>query len=62
MKYFNLATINAALARINDGTSTQEHRPGTVACALAQNYFSLTKFITTPEQIKKLSNKNRIFQ
>ena len=60
MKYLNLATITVALHRIYEG-NTQEHRTGTPASGLIQNYFPIHKFITTPEQIQEGSNRRPDF-
>ncbi len=58
MKYLSVRTITKALHRIY-GDNTQEHVTGTPASGLLQNYFPINKFITTPEQIQDISNKNQ---
>lgn len=59
MKYISVLTIKKALHRIYEG-NTQEHRTGTAASGLLNNYFPLDRFIITPEQILE-SNKRPDF-
>lgn len=61
MKYLSVKTINTALHRIYEGDITHEHRTGTAASGLIQNYFPIERYITTPEQIQEGSNKRPDF-
>lgn len=59
MKYLSIEPLKAALMRVNQ--STQEHRTGTVASGLLNNYYPKESYIITPEQIQEISNKKTGF-
>jgi hypothetical protein len=55
--YSSVKTIKVAMDRVLDGTSTMEHRTGTVGTSLSTHYFTLDKYTITPEQTQAFSNK-----
>jgi hypothetical protein len=57
--YTILKPLKLAMHRVHAG-NTNEHRTGTVASGLLNNYYPKDKYITTPEQIQ-LSNKRPDF-
>jgi|SRR5277367_3547408 len=57
--YSLIKPIKIAMDRVHEG-NTNEHRTGTVASGLLNNYFPKEKYITTPEQTQ-LSNKRPDF-
>ena len=48
--YTLIPTIMAALHRITNGNITLEHRTSWATSGLLQNYYTISKYITTPEQ------------
>jgi len=57
MKYFNIEALNKSITRIREGNITHEHRTGTAALGLANNYFPVRDFAITPEQIQEYTRK-----
>lgn len=52
MKYLNIKALNRSIERTRTGNITHEHRTGTAANGLLNNYFNLETFAITPEQIQ----------